>query len=284
MHAIKRVLLVAAVISMAGCPDQDKNASIEQMNAGIAAAQKMSYETAAKHFKDAVKSYEKNHQAWYSLGQIQARAKQWDKAAVSFENALKYHASDAVYHLSLGMAKFETGDKKVARDELEKAVKMNDRLYKAHWYLGRTYRDLGNPKKAAEAWTRAAQLNPFYGPPFTRLGELYLRWDLPGTAIRVLSQGAANVKGGKERSNVFYYLGLAHYEKKEWGKAIEAFTNALDANSGNDEALFQRGLSYKAKGVKGKAQKDLETFAKQGKNPFDKQQAARALGELMAVE
>lgn len=281
MRATKLIALSSALLFLGACPDKEKNASIEEMNKGIEAASTGSYETALKHLEKAVKSYDKNHQAWYNTGQIYARTKRWKKAADAFSKAAQHHEA-AMYRLNLGISQYEIGQKKQAVGNLEKAVAKEKNLYKGWWYLGRAYRDTGKPKKAAEAWTRACTVNPLYGPPFVRLGELYYRWDQPDKAIKVLSQGTAYAKDSRDRTNIFYYLGLSYYVKKDWNKAIEAFSNALEERNDNDQARFQRGMAYKNAGKKMKARKDLEAFGKSGGSAFDKQQANRALGELLA--
>ncbi len=305
MHVAKLVPALA-VLLLAGCPDQDKNASIEAANKGVEAFAHESWETAINHFQDAVKLYPGNHAAWYSMGQVYARKNEWDKATNAFEQAVKYSKNDAMYYLQLGVALFESEMEKVeeakkdkttynpsygpSEDALKRAVELNNDLFRAHWYLGRIYRDTNRPKLAAEAWTRACMLNPYFGKPFVRLGELYLRWDKVPEAIQVLSQGKQFVVDDEDLTNIYYYLGMAYDAEvranpsKGWDASIEAYSQALDHRADNDQARFQRGLAYIAKGDRAKGQADLDVFVKRGRaSTFEKQEAMRAMYGAMAA-
>lgn len=285
MHLAKIAIAVCALSLVTGCPNKDRHASIEAMNQGIESANAGNSGSAVTAFKEAVRVYPENHQAWYNLGQIYGRDKKWEEAAEAFGEAVKYRGNDAMYHMQRGIALYEVDNKSLSQTHLEKAIELNPDLYRAHYYLGRVLRDLGRPKDAAEAWTRAATLNPLFGPPFTRLGELYLRWDHTQAAISVLQQATNYVKDDTELTNVFYYLGLAYDAEKNWDKAIEAYTSAIEMRSDNVDARFQRGLAYGKKGENVKARKDLEEYGKQGgDNAFNKEQANRILLQLMSAD
>ncbi len=290
------------VVILAGCPDGDKNASIEASNEGVEAFNNQSWETAIKHFKEAVKLYPANHEAWYSLGQVYGKKDDWDKAAKALSEAVKHGSNDAMYHLWLGVARYEL--ERMAVDEgqkpnydpaetaLEKAAELNNDLYRAHWYLGRVYRDTNRPKLAAEAWTRACMLNPYFGKPFVRLGELYLRWDKVSEAVQVLSQGKQFVVDDGDLTNIYYYLGMAYdvearanpgKGKSRWDASIEAYSQAIDHRGDNDQARFQRGLAYIQKGDRSKGQTDLDLYIKRGRGTtFEKQEAMRAMYGVIA--
>lgn len=292
--------IVLTLALLVGCPNRDKMASIEEANKGVEAFTTQSWETAIKHFEEAVKLYPGNHQAWYSLGQVYGKKEDWEKAAAALQEAVRHESGDAMYHLWLGVAIYER-ERKAEQDsgkvgnldqcetELEKAVELNPDLYRGHWYLGRIYRDTGRPREAAESWTRACALNPYFGKPFVRLGELYLFWDKIPEAIQVLSQGKQYVPDDEDLTNIFYYLGMAYDQQalantsgdtSKWDKSIEAYSQALDHRKDNDQARFQRGLAYVKKGDRAKAQADLDIFLKRGSgSTFEKQEASKAMYE-----
>jgi tetratricopeptide (TPR) repeat protein len=308
MHPAKLAPAFTVVLLLAGCPDRDRNASIEAANKGVEAFNHESWEKATNLFQDAVKLYPGNHHAWYSLGQVYGKKNDWEKATEAFEAAVKHGKNDAMYYLWLGVARYEweqtklaeaTKDKRSynpsygpAEEALQRAAELNGDLYRAHWYLGRIFRDTNRPKLAAEAWTRACLLNPYFGKPFVALGELYLRWDKVSEAIQVLSQGKQFVVDDEDLTNIYYYLGMSYDVEaranpdkgaSRWDASIEAYSQAIDHRADNDQARFQRGLAYIAKGDRAKGQADLDLYVKRGRGTtFEKQEAMRAMYGAMA--
>ncbi len=277
-----QIFMLALLVSVAGCPDKDRHASIEAMNKGIKAAQLNSFTTATKHLKEATRLYPDNHQAWYTLGQIYSDQKKWEEAVEALNEAVRVKGNDAMYHMLLGIALYQQENRAVSATHLEKAVELEDRLARAHYYLGRIYEDRDEPEKAANEWSRAAMLDPRNGKPFVRLGKLYLMWDMIPEAIQVLEQGKDYVMG-EDLTNVSYYLGLAYDAKKDWDKSIQAYSDAIDAEKSNFDAKFQRGLAYAQKGDKSKARADLQEYVKSAaENSYNKQEANKALMNLIA--
>ena len=280
--ATKLIFAITAVVMATGCPDKDKHRSIEANNKGVEAANGGRHANAIGHFKDAVRMYPGNHEAWYGLGHMQIKQKKFDEATKSFEEAVKYKKDNAMYRLWLGVSQYENGNVDGAQSNLEEALKLKPELYRAHYYIGLVHEDKERPREAAEAWTKACVLNPLYGPPFYRLGKLYLQWDKVDEAIRVLEQGTQYVKEDVDLTNVYYYLGLAYDEQQEWDKSVRAYTDAIEQRKENMDALFQRGLAYAKKGNKTKAKVDLEAYSQSGDNAFNKTEANKVLLSLMS--
>jgi len=258
------VALLGATVLSAGCGNAELNASIEQMNEGVQLINNGSYSQGEEALKKATSLYEENHQAWYSLGLAHVAQKEWPDAVEAFQKAAKVNDQDAMYQYHLGHALYETDDINQGQVHLEQAIKLNDRLFKAHYYLGKIYERQDKPKEAAQEWTTSAMLNPSFGKPFIALGRLYLKWDLVAQAISVLDQGALNVIDPSEKTDIYYYLGLAFDAQKQYDKAVEAYTQALEVKADNVDAKLQRGFAYASKGDIPNATKDLEEFVSQG--------------------
>ena len=110
---------------------------------------------------------------------------------------------------------------------------------------------------------------------------MYLMWDMVPAAIQVLSQGDYVL--GEDRTNVLYYLGLAHDAEQQWDKSIKAYSAAIDEDKSNLDAKFQRGLAYAKKGDKSKGRADLQEYVKAaGDNSYNKQEANKALMTLIS--
>lgn len=281
MRAAIPILIPLAALLVAGCPNQQVKESIEKMNEGVLKARRGNYETAILDLKDATRIYRDNHQAWSALGQIYSKQKQWEKAVEALSEAVRVESDVPRYQMLLGIAHYESGNSSLAATHLEKTIEIENRLAPAYYYLGRIYEDSDEPAKAAEAWSQAARIDPKEGNSFVRLGKLYLLWDMIDQAISVLEQGALHVKG-EERTNVFHHLGLAYDAKGNWDSSIEAYSQAIDADSGNLDAKFQRGLAHARKGAISEAKKDLEEYSKAGNNPYNKQEANKVLFTLIS--
>jgi tetratricopeptide (TPR) repeat protein len=100
----------------------------------------------------------------------------------------------------------------------------------------------------------------------------------------VTSQGAANIPGTNEVSDIWYVLGMGYDDKSNFDKAIEAFDKSLESKRDNHKAKFQRGQAYFKKGDFEHAKRDLEDFSKSGgaSLEFAKQQAQKMLMDIAA--
>jgi tetratricopeptide (TPR) repeat protein len=170
-----------------------------------------------------------------------------------------------------------------ALGELETAVKLNGDLFRAYYYLGRIHRHNDDAQKAAEAFTKSIEANPRFAQPNIPLRELYRRWDYSDEAVKVLSQGKANVPGDKDRSELLFSLGMAYDDKKDFAKAVEEFTATLESDKNMHAARYQRGMAYVRLKEWQKARQDLEQFQKNAKDDFTKSVAQKALMDIMAA-
>lgn len=285
---MKLALLIALVIAAAGCPNQSKHEAIKRANTGAKALSQKQYDTAITEFKEAVRLDRDNFMAWYQLGESYREKKEWEKAVEAFEQGARLRPNDPMLNLRFGAALYEeavgrereaeaTRQKKKpeevtpdlravnfdsALQHLEAATKANNNLYNAHYYIGRIYRDQLKDAQAADAFTKAILAWPRFGEPYIALGEMYRRWDYPNEAIQVVSQGVEHVMENETKSKLFYVLGMAYFDKVEDGKAVEAFTRALQLSKDNHKAKFQRAQSYFRMGQLKEADKDFEEFAK----------------------
>ncbi|WP_428267473.1 tetratricopeptide repeat protein [Haliangium sp.] len=287
MRAVEILFMSLLLPLVAACPNQQLHLSIEQMNSGIQAFETGSFATAQQHFEQAAHIYPDNHAAWYYLGFSYERMRDWEKAAESFAEAVKLKKDEPMYQMWHGIALYESGKYSLAESYLEKAIELEPSLYRGYWFLGSIYEHSDRPEEAAQMWTRAAQLNPEWGRPFVSLGVLYLRWDMLSEAYEVLEQGTQHVRG-EELPDVYYYLGLTYDAQKNWDKAVDAYTQSIEKskaiNRDNVEAKFQRGLVYLRQGDKENAKPDLETASRASPDPFTKQEANKALMELVPTE
>jgi tetratricopeptide (TPR) repeat protein len=252
------------------------------MNAGIEAAKAKAFGPAEKELEAATTLDPTNHQAAYALGQVYYDQKKYDKAIDAFTLAAKHEETQAMYHYKLGEAFYKSDKLDPAKKEFERALELNKRLFKAHWYLGRILASQGHPKEAASAWTQACLLNPGFGKPFIDLGRLYYTWDKLDEAVQVLTQGAHYARDPEDKTNIYYYLGMAYDGQKQFAKAAEAYQNAINEKKENIEARLQAGMAFANNGDKANAEKYLKEFLKMGgsSNQFNIQAANDRLAKL----
>jgi tetratricopeptide (TPR) repeat protein len=303
--------LTLVLLLCAGCPDEARNESIRRTNAGVKALSSKQYETAINELKEATRSLKENHAAHYYLGQANAGKKDWPHASESLAEAVRLKPDNVMYQMMYGVALYEEAVARTREDtarlqnkkpnevevdysqinfdqaeqHLQAAVKLNGDLYFEHAYLGKIARETGRPREAAEEFSKAIVANPREWAPYVALGELYRKWDYPDQAIQVLSQGVEHVPGQADKSDLYFVLGMAHIDKQDDTKAIEAFTQALDTRKDNHRAKFMRGQAFLRKGEYKRADKDLEDFAKSaGSNEAANKSIAQKLRYTIAAK
>jgi tetratricopeptide (TPR) repeat protein len=305
-----KLLGVFFVLFCAACPNQAKNDSINFLNNGNKALGAKQFEIAVQEYQKAVDKYSENHSAWYGMGLAEAARGEWEKSADAFSRTVQIADDQPMYQMWYGISLYEKAVKQAREDQARKenkkpeevkpdlsvvnfdkaqqhlaeAIKINGDLWRAHYYLGRIYREQDKPKEAATEFSKALQADPRQQGPYVALGELYRKWDYTDEAIKVTSQGAANVPGANEVSDIWYVLGMGYDDKSNWDKAIEAFDKALESKRDNHKAKFQRGQAYFKKGDFTHAKRDLEEFSKSGgaSLEFAKQQAQKMLMDIAA--
>ncbi|HTJ45351.1 MAG TPA: tetratricopeptide repeat protein [Kofleriaceae bacterium] len=284
------------------------------MNKAAEAKHNKQIESAVIEYKEAVRIYPENHSAYYGLGATYIdRGNQWKEASDAFGNAVRIKDDEPMYHMWYGIALYkdalEQRKQQQAKNEnkkpeevdvdlkgvnldpslqqLQAALKLNNELWRAHYYVGVIYRDQDKPQLAAQEFTAAIQNNPFEPAPYIALGELYRKWDYTDQAIQVASQGQANVPGDTEREKIDFVLGMAYLDKKNLDAAIESFTKSIeDSKKADHSALFERGLTYAAKGDTKAAKKDLEEYSKVAgaKEEFNKSMANKVLMDIASKQ
>jgi tetratricopeptide (TPR) repeat protein len=304
------IAALALLAVLSGCPNEGRNDSITAANEGARTYGQKQYETAITAYLKAVEKWDKNHNAWYGLSAAYAGKQDWAKAADAMSHAVQLVPEQPMYQLYYGRFLYEkivqTAREDQARREnkkpeeftpdltavsfeaplqhLQEAIKLNPDLWRAHYYIGRIYRDTGKSKEASEELTRALQAGAIDPEPWVALAELYRRWDYTDQAIQVAEAGTAVVPGSREKSQIWFEVGMGYDDKRLNDKAIDAFSKALDAKRDYHVARFQRGQAYYRKQDFASAKRDLEEFSKAGGTSvqFEKQQASKMLVDIAA--
>jgi tetratricopeptide (TPR) repeat protein len=307
---MKLLAALVVLLCVAGCPDQSKNDSKKLLNDGNKALGAKQFDTAITTYQHSIEKWTDNHLSHYGMGLAYAGRGEWEKAADAFSNAVRLAPEQPMYNLWYGVSLYEKAVKQAREDQakkenkkpeeikvdlstvsfeksqqaLQEAIKLNKDMWRAHYYLGRIYREQDKPKEAATEFSAAITANPRESGPYIAVGELYRKWDYTDEAIKVTSQGVANIPGSNEVTDIWYVLGMGYDDKNNEDKAIEAFDKALESKRDNYKAKFQRGQAYFKKGDMVNAKRDLEDFSKSGgaSLEFAKQQAQKMLMDIAA--
>jgi len=242
------------------------NESVDHFNAcnrRIASAQ---YDEALVACEAAVRAWDGNHLAWYTIASAHVARGAWTEARDAGERAVAARPDRAMYQLYYGMALYEIEQQRAAdpseqrlapaRAALVRAIRLEPGLWRAHYYLGRVYRDLDEPRRAAEAFTRAITAHPVHALSYVALSELYRRWDHIDDALAVAMLGVSNVAPA-ERWQLWYEAGMALDAARANDRAIDAFSRVITDGRGAALARFQRAQVYLRKRDLARARRDL---------------------------
>ncbi|MCB9024320.1 MAG: tetratricopeptide repeat protein [Lentimicrobiaceae bacterium] len=173
----------------------------------------------------------------------------------SLREALKKDPQNAEAFFISGLANEEMGDTSKAIDSYQNAVARNQKHFDALKQLGIIF-SIRHDKLAIDYLRNASQVNPRNSEPLYILGMYYQENNDPDKALSVY----------REIIQIDSVNKLAHYNtgyvlmvyKREYQKAAEAFSKALEIDPDYTDALYNRGYAYELMGDVKSARKDYE--------------------------
>ena len=165
------------------------------------------------------------HTNWYFR-----EAEQWQKYLELIESTqltspqVQQNLSYAYYRL--GYASYQKGDKEQCLIYLLQSVKAYPDLIDANYWTARVFYETGDLENSLFYWERVLALDPFYPK-----------------AQYFLDKVKASLKYGKEAYNR-YEQGYNEYENKNYGKAIDAYQQAIRLNPEFTDAYYWLGRVY----------------------------------------
>lgn len=124
-----------------------------------------------------------------------------------------------------------------AIEQYEKIIELDARDVEAHLTLGRLYKINNDLLKAEAVLKKALQLQPESEEVLTTLAFLYTDTSQFNAAVQLLEKVTA--KSANPR--IFFALGNAYEQSREYEKAIQAFRRALDLDKDNPEYIRSLG-------------------------------------------
>ncbi len=150
-------------------------------------------------------------------------------------------------HYILGVSYLQEGDASRAMQEFHMAHKSDVHNADVLVGLGRAYQLKGAFTEAEGYYLQALQLRPNNSLIENNLGDLYLNMQRPDDAIHYFGKAASNMMFTCSEVSLTG-LGYAHFQKREYLEAVNAYRKALAQNPRYDEAHLRLGETYYALG------------------------------------
>jgi tetratricopeptide (TPR) repeat protein len=215
----------------------------------------------------------KNTEAILKLAELYLYVGKNDKSIEFINQALKIDQYIAKAYFMKGMNYKDLKDTAKAISSMQTAVEQDQQYYNAYMQLGILCAAKSN-KLAVDYYKNAIRIQPKSSEAWYALGKYYQDvrdWNNATGTYKTLLTFDNN-------KNALYNLGVIHLVgSKEYNKALEFFTGAINVDPKYAEAYHGRGVCYEAMGEKKKAMSEYQACL--AINP-QYTAAARALQDL----
>jgi tetratricopeptide (TPR) repeat protein len=239
-------------------------------------------------WENVLEQYPGSHFAWANLGNNQFELGKNEKALTSYNHCLELESGYYLANLNRGIIYQERGKFHLALADFEKAISISNHP-KAHLNKGAFLVEMGNDSLALSSFLKAVRLDTNYATAHFNLGGVYFRQGATEKAISSfnlaeengfihpmlyimrarLHQGLGEAKKAEQdlitcveqhSKHISGHVELGwHYIKNDDSqKAIAYFSNALELDSKNRNALVNRGLAFYLLGQYNRALIDLD--------------------------
>ena len=188
-----------------------------------------------------VVKFPKNTEALLKLGELLYFVKQYKLAFSKINAALKIDQNIAKYYYLKGSIYKETGDTAKAVSSLETAIEQDNKNFGAFLDLGLIYANRKN-LIALEYYNNALAINPTSDVALYAKAKLLQDMDKMDEATQIY---LAILKIDSLHKNSLYNLGAITLDQKnDVKKALEYFSQAIQAEPKYAEAYYARGVCY----------------------------------------
>lgn len=284
-----RVLLIAfALVTLAAC-SQDRALAVREMNLGIEALEGGRAMDAVRQFKEAAKHDSTYAEPLYFLGQVyHLRLKDYDNAEKYYREVLELSPENPQYLYRLGAVLAEQGKHEQAIAELRKSVQYKEDYARAWFRLGLSQEEAGKYPDAVDSLMKSIHANPRLrmdkedrgGEHYHALGDLYVRFGLYDSALKVYENGIQN---NADVARLYHGRGVAQLHLKRYADAAASFEKTLQLQSGHPTGVFNLAVAHQALGQDAQAISVLETFLGTGTKDADPARLLAAEGLLQQL-
>lgn len=136
---------------------------------------------------------------------------------------------------------FKLGQYQQALQYYNKAISLDSTFYSAYYGKGLTLKKMRKYREAAKAHQGAIRHNPTYTQAYVALGKIYADLDKYDDAIETYKKGVGN---DPSSAKLYYELGAVYLNnKKDYQKAFQNFSKAVQLNPEYDLAFYSMGVS-----------------------------------------
>jgi tetratricopeptide (TPR) repeat protein len=187
----------------------------------------------------------------------------------------------AAAYIDLGRLYASGGEKEKAVGKMDEVLKVSPNNIAALMMGGALYQELKEPEKAREYYERILTINPRFVPALNNLAYIYsehLR-DLD----RAFEYAQQAREGAPDDAFVADTLGWIMYQRGDYKWGATLIQEAIDTLGHSGEVQYHLGLARLALGDEAAALAALQDAAAAEK-PFEGQERARALAELLSID
>lgn len=188
-------------------------------------------------------------------GLIELKSNRLNDAIYYFTKSIKEDPTYSLAYHNRAIAYTILGSYKEAQEDLNTAIQINDDISVFYFTLAKLDEKLNNLGDASGNYLTAVSKNPNYIEAITNHSLIMKslgRYNESSTAL--LSVMSETTNESKQR----FVKGGIHLTYGEYKQAIEEFDKYLSEHSGDQAALFNRGLAKVLSGDQGGGCKDLE--------------------------
>jgi predicted O-linked N-acetylglucosamine transferase (SPINDLY family) len=160
------------------------------------------------------------------------------KAIEAIEAAIQGSPGRADFHGNLGRALATAQDYHRAVQAFEKALQLEPKSPRDLSDFGTALCCLERLEEGADAFARALELAPNDGPAMLRLARAEANLGRHDAALARAIRAMGLFPALRARAETV--IGLVHLERRQWPRAVEAFTRGLESNPAQIEALLGR--------------------------------------------
>lgn len=197
-------------------------------NLGIVYAVQKDYDNARWYTNKAIELNPNYYNAYNNLGWISQTLGEKETALDHFLKAHELDPTNAYACKHIGGLYEEQGKYNDAVNYYQKAIDNDPNDAGTYYDMGVAYWSLADWESVVDAWEKCLSINPSH--------KEALEW-MPKAKEKLGNSGTKRVLDN-------YSLGLEHYNKKEYDKALKAFQAEIDNNRRNSSAWGYLGLCY----------------------------------------
>ncbi|MBQ0058912.1 MAG: tetratricopeptide repeat protein [Lachnospiraceae bacterium] len=240
-----RILLLALilVLVLSGCRRRDGHDLFE---AGAEAMEAGKYEEAQDYFSQAVENGMYLAEAYRGLGLSYMSQAKYADACIAFERSLlNADAKDAAFvrDVNLYLAHCRT-----LYSEEDKALEIYSSMLakepdgELYFLRGKTYSDMGEDEKAAADFNAAVAISDDF-KLYINIYQIYNAQHKDADGADYLEMA---LEKAESKSDAYYEKGLVYYYLQNYNEARNQLLQAVNKNSGDQEAMLLLGRVYLA--------------------------------------